>query len=66
MSDDKSKVGSPDRDRINTHEDYEVRHWSKKFGVSADEIEGGRGQGRTDSTNYLLVRHLTYGRNGNL
>jgi hypothetical protein len=39
MSDDKSKVGSPDRDRINTHEDYEVRHWSKKFGVSADELK---------------------------
>jgi hypothetical protein len=39
MSDDKSKVGAPDRDRINTHEDYEVRHWSKKFGVSADELK---------------------------
>lgn len=39
MSDDKSKVGSPDRDRINTHEDYEVRHWSKKFNVSADELK---------------------------
>ena len=32
MSDDKSKVGSPDRDRINVHENYELRHWSKKFG----------------------------------
>jgi hypothetical protein len=39
MSDDKSKVGSPDRDRINVHEDYELRHWSKKFGVSADELK---------------------------
>jgi hypothetical protein len=39
MSDDKSKVGSPDRDRINTHEDYEVRYWSKKFGVSEEELK---------------------------
>ncbi|HWM68889.1 MAG TPA: DUF3606 domain-containing protein [Steroidobacteraceae bacterium] len=36
MSDDKSKVGSPDRDRINVHE---VQHWSKKTGVSADELK---------------------------
>jgi hypothetical protein len=40
MSDDKSKVGSPDRDRINVHEDYEVRYWSEKFGVTAEELEG--------------------------
>jgi Protein of unknown function (DUF3606) len=39
MSDDKSKVGSPDRDRINVHEAYEVQRWSKKFGVSADELK---------------------------
>jgi hypothetical protein len=39
MSDDKTKVGSPDRDRINIHEDYEVRHWSKKFNVSAEQLK---------------------------
>jgi hypothetical protein len=39
MSDDKSKVGSPDRDRINTHEDYEVRYWSEKFGVSKEKLK---------------------------
>jgi hypothetical protein len=39
MSDDKSKVGSSDRDRINVHEDYELRHWSKKLGVSKEELE---------------------------
>jgi hypothetical protein len=39
MTDDKSKVGSPDRDRINVHEDYELRHWSKKFGVSAEQLK---------------------------
>jgi hypothetical protein len=39
MSDDKSKVGSPDRDRINISEDYEVRYWSEKFGVSASQLK---------------------------
>ena len=39
MSDDKSKTGSPDRDRINVHEDYELRHWTKKFGVSAEQLK---------------------------
>ncbi|WP_343226968.1 DUF3606 domain-containing protein [Luteolibacter arcticus] len=39
MSDDKSKTGGPDRDRINTGEDYEVRDWSKKFGVTPEELK---------------------------
>jgi hypothetical protein len=39
MSDNKSKTGSPDRDRINVHEDYELRAWSKKFGCTPDELK---------------------------
>ena len=39
MSDDKSKTGSPDRDRINLNEDYEARDWSRKFGVSPEELK---------------------------
>jgi hypothetical protein len=39
MADDKSKTGRRDRDRINVHEDYEVRDWSKKFGVTSDELK---------------------------
>jgi len=39
MSDDKTKSGSPDRDRINTSEDYEIRYWAEKFGVSHDELK---------------------------
>lgn len=31
MADSKSKVGSPDRDRINLNEDYEVRDWVKSL-----------------------------------
>lgn len=39
MSDDKSNRGSPDRERINVHEDYEVRYWTKKLGVSAEQLK---------------------------
>jgi hypothetical protein len=38
MADDKSKTGGQDRTRISLSEDYEVRDWSKKFGVTADEL----------------------------
>ena len=38
MSDDKSKTGKADRDRINVNEDYERRDWAKKFGVSEDAL----------------------------
>lgn len=38
MSDNTSNTGSPDRDRISTSEDYEVRYWSEKFGVSNQEL----------------------------
>ena len=39
MPDDKSKRGAQDRSRINVNEDYEVRDWSKKFGVSAEQLK---------------------------
>jgi len=39
MSDDKSKSGGQDRKRISVNEDYEVRDWSKKFGVTPDELK---------------------------
>lgn len=38
MSDDRSKVGSPDRDRINLSEDYEVRYWTGALGVSEEKL----------------------------
>jgi len=38
MSDDKRNPGRPDRDRIDVNEDYELRDWSKKFGVSKEEL----------------------------
>lgn len=37
--DSKQNTGSPDRDRINVNEDYELQYWSEKFGVSRDELK---------------------------
>lgn len=39
MADDKTKTGGADRARISISEDYEVRDWSKKFGVTPDELK---------------------------
>jgi hypothetical protein len=39
MSDDTLKKGMQDRTRINTSEDYELRYWSEKFGVSRDQLK---------------------------
>ncbi|OLD57222.1 MAG: DUF3606 domain-containing protein [Acidobacteria bacterium 13_1_40CM_2_56_5] len=38
MSDDKTKRGPQDRTKINVHEKYELDYWTKKFGVSPDEL----------------------------
>jgi hypothetical protein len=38
MADDKSERGPADRTRVNVNEDYEVQYWSKKFGVSAEQL----------------------------
>jgi hypothetical protein len=39
MPDNPEDRGPTDRSRINTSEDYEVQYWTKKFGVSADELK---------------------------
>ena len=39
MADNKDKTDFRDRSEINTNEDYEVRYWSEKFGVSAEELK---------------------------
>jgi hypothetical protein len=39
MSDDKTNRGAADRSRINIHEDYELRDWSKRLGVSPEELK---------------------------
>ncbi|MDQ2666065.1 MAG: DUF3606 domain-containing protein [Gemmatimonadota bacterium] len=38
MADDKSNRGPQDRSRISLTEDYEVRYWTQKFGVTKEQL----------------------------
>ena len=38
MSDDKSESGGLDREMISLSQDYEVRDWSERFGVTPDQL----------------------------
>lgn len=39
MSDDKTKRGGQDRDRINVNEDYELRDWAKSLHTTPERIK---------------------------
>lgn len=39
MADDKTNVGSPDRDRIAMGEEHEVRYWTEALGVSKERLQ---------------------------
>jgi hypothetical protein len=39
MSDDKSQSQGQDRKRINVNQDYELRDWSRKFGVTPEQLK---------------------------
>jgi len=39
MSDNKQDRGPQDASRINIHEDYEVRYWTKALDVTKQELE---------------------------
>ena len=39
MADDKTKGGRADGLRINVHEDYELRDWSKRLNVSPERLK---------------------------
>lgn len=39
MADDLSKSSGQDRKRINLHQDFEVRDWSSKYGVTPEELK---------------------------
>lgn len=39
MSDDKTNIGGADRRRVALGEDYEVRGWARKFGVTPQELQ---------------------------
>lgn len=38
MPDNTNSTGGQDRQRINVNQDYELRDWSKKFGVSPEAL----------------------------
>ena len=38
MADDLKNRGAQDRSRVNPDEDYEVRYWTQKWGVSKEEL----------------------------
>jgi len=44
MSDDKTKPGGQDRKLINLSEDYEVRDWAEKFGVTEQALRDAVGR----------------------
>ena len=39
MADDLTRRGQPDRSKINMSEDYEVKYWTRHFGVSREELQ---------------------------
>lgn len=39
MSDDKSRAHGQDRDRINVHQDYELRDWSKSLNTTPERLK---------------------------
>lgn len=39
MSDDKTKTGGQDRERINVHEAYELRDWSKSLNITPERLK---------------------------
>ena len=38
MADYKTKAAPQDASRINIHEDYVVRYWTEKFGVTPEQL----------------------------
>ena len=39
MSDDRSKRGGQDRTRIDVNQDFELRDWAQKFGVTKEALK---------------------------
>ena len=37
--DDRKKKGSQDRSKINMHEDFEVKYWTKELGVTKERLQ---------------------------
>jgi hypothetical protein len=56
MADDLKNRGEPDRSRINLHEVHEVQYWTRKFGVSAKELQSAVKAAGSQATD--VERHL--------
>ena len=39
MSDNKSQTGGQDRERINVHQDYELRDWAKSMNTTPERLK---------------------------
>ena len=39
MSEDKKNIPNPDQQKINTSDKYELQEWSKKYGVSFEQLK---------------------------
>jgi hypothetical protein len=49
MSDDKTKKGAQDRNKVNGNENYEVQYFKEKMGVSSQAVTGAiRATGSND------------------
>ena len=57
MTDDKTQNGGQDRKRISPSNDYEVRDWSEKFGVTPDRLR--EAVGKVGSQAEDIERELT-------
>jgi hypothetical protein len=38
MADDLKDRGARDRSRVNVHEDYAVRYWTEKWGITKEQL----------------------------
>ena len=66
MSDSTQHRGGQDRERINVNEEYELRHWSKRFGVTADQLRRAVASAgdRADDVERHLKSQATHGGGG--
>lgn len=53
MADDPTKTGQADRGRINVNQDYELRDWAAKLGVSTDALRQAVGPMAEDVRRHL-------------
>jgi hypothetical protein len=63
MSDDKSKSHGQDRERINVHQEYELRDWAKSLNTTPERVkEAVQAVGdRADKVREYLVGHRPSG-----